>query len=49
MKDLLKKSMIILGVYVVFMIYLFAASERIERLENDNNLENTGVMINIGD
>lgn len=49
MKKLFKKGIIILGVYIIFMIYLFAVSERIERLDSDNNLENTGVAINIGE
>lgn len=49
MKKIFKNGIIILGAYVIFMIYLFAASERIERLDNNNNLENTGVAIKIGE
>lgn len=49
MKNLFKKGIIILGVYVIFTLYLFAVSERIERLDNGNKIENTGVAINIGE
>lgn len=47
MKKIIRKGIIILGVYVLFMTYLLVASERIERLENNNKTEKTSVAINI--
>ncbi len=37
MKKVLKEFVIILGVYIIFTLYLFVVSERIERLEENNN------------
>lgn len=47
MRSILKKGLIILGVYIIFIFYLFVASNRIERLDEENNLEKKGVVINI--
>lgn len=49
MKEIIRKGIIILGVYTIFTLYLFMVSDRIERLENNNGLEKSGVAINIGD
>ncbi len=49
MKNIIKKGLIVLGVYIIFTFYLFVASERIERLEQNNGIEKTGVMINISE
>ncbi len=46
MKNVLKKGIIILGVYIIFTLYLFVASERIERLDENNGTEKE-VAINI--
>ena len=47
MKNVLKKGIIILGVYIIFTLYLFVASERIERLENNSKIGNEEVTLNI--
>jgi len=47
MKNILKKGIIILGIYVILTLCLFVASERIERLDDNASLEKTGVAINI--
>ena len=39
MKEIKKKSAIIIGVYIIFTLYLFIASERIERLDENNGTE----------
>ncbi len=49
MKKVIRKGIIIFCVYLIFTLYLFLASARIERLENNNSLEKTGVSINIGE
>jgi hypothetical protein len=49
MKNILKKGLIILTVYLIFTLYLFAVSARIERLNNNESNEKVGVSINIGD
>ncbi|MBQ9019222.1 MAG: hypothetical protein IJ097_02785 [Bacilli bacterium] len=35
MKKIIKKGIIIVGIYAIFAAYLFMASDRIERLEQD--------------
>lgn len=38
MKKIIKKGIIIIGIYAIFTAYLLMASDRIERLEkNDSN------------
>lgn len=49
MKKVIRKGMIIIGVYLIFTLYLFAASARIERLEDNSELEKVRTVINIGD
>lgn len=49
MKEILKKSVIILGVYIIFILYLYVAIERIERLENGSQEKKSEVEINISE
>ena len=35
MKNIIKKGIVVLGIYAIFTGYLFMASDRIERLEQD--------------
>lgn len=50
MIQLIKKGIIILGVYSVFTAYLFFACDRIERLDEvDDSTEIVNVSINYGD
>ena len=44
-KKLLKRGLIIVGIYVVFTAYLFVASDRIERLDNNDDTEKVNVTI----
>ncbi len=44
MKNIIKKGIIVLGIYFVFTAYLFMASDRIERLEQDD-IEKVNVAI----
>lgn len=37
MKKIIKKGIIIAGIYLVFTAYIFMASDRIERLEKDDS------------
>ena len=46
MKNILKKGAIIVSIYLIFAVYLFCASERIERLEEDDYTEKVNVTIN---
>ena len=46
MKKILKKGLIIIGVYAIFTTYLFFASNRIERLDNNDDTEKVNVRIN---
>ncbi len=36
MKNIIKKGIIVVGIYTIFTAYLFMASDRIERLEQDD-------------
>ncbi len=47
MKNILKKGLVIMSIYLVFTFYLFLAADRIERLNKNAKLENTGYIINI--
>ena len=49
MKNLLKKGLILLVIYGVFTAYLFVASERIERLEHEDDSEKVNVSIIYGE
>ncbi len=46
MMNILKKGFILIGLYSIFTIYLFLASDRIERLENKEEREFVNVSIN---
>ena len=44
-----KKGMIILSIYVIFVLYLFVAAERIDRLEDNGFIEEkSGISVKIG-
>lgn len=45
MKNVLKKGLIIVGIYAIFTAYLFLASNRIERLDNNDDTEKVNVTI----
>ena len=45
MKKMLKRGLIIIGIYAIFTAYLFLASNRIERLDNNDNTEKVNVTI----
>ena len=49
MKEFLKKGLILLAVYGVFTAYLFLASERIERLDREDDSEKVNVSIIYGE
>ena len=45
MKKIIKKGIIIVGIYAVFAAYLLMASNRIERLDKSDNLEKVNVSL----
>ena len=45
MKKIIKKGIIIIGIYAIFTAYLLMASNRIERLDKDENLEKVNVSL----
>lgn len=47
MEKILKKGLIIGSIYLIFILYLFMACNRIERLDSNNNTENVGVSLNL--
>ncbi len=49
MINVLKKGIILLGVYSAFTAYLFLASERIENLDHKDREEIVNVSLNYGD
>lgn len=49
MENVLKKGIIIVGVYIIFTFYLLAVSERIERLEENGGTEKTSISLNISE
>ena len=49
MKKIIKKGIIIVGIYFVFTAYLFMASNRIERLDTESDLEKVNVSINFSE
>lgn len=49
MKDFLKKGLVFLVILAVFTTYLFLVSERIERLEHEDESEIVNVSILYGD
>ena len=49
MREFVKKGLILLGIYMVFTAYLFLASERIERLDQEDDSEIVNVSIIYGE
>jgi len=49
MKKMIKKGLILLLIYGVFTAYLFLASERIERLDQEDDSEIVNVSIIYGE
>ena len=45
MKSILKKGLIIVGIYAIFTAYLFMASDRIERLDKNDSTEKVNVSL----
>ncbi|MBQ6323252.1 MAG: hypothetical protein IJI22_00280 [Bacilli bacterium] len=45
MKKVLKRGLIIVGIYAIFTTYLFFASNRIERLNDNDDTEKVNVTI----
>ncbi len=49
MKELIKKGLILLGIYSFFTAYLFLASTRFEQIEKEEKEEIVNVTLNYGD
>ena len=49
MKKVLEKGLFLLSIYMVFTAYLFLASDRIENLENSDDIEYVNVAIKYHD
>ena len=49
MKKIIKKGIIIVGIYLVFAAYVLMASDRIERLDNNDNTEKVNVSLKFSD
>ena len=49
MKGMIKKGIIILGIYSLFTAYLFLASNRFEELEKEGKEEFVNVSLNYGE
>ena len=49
MKKIIKKGIIIISIYIVFTMYLFMASTRIERLDKNDNTEKVNVSLKFSD
>lgn len=45
MKKIIKKGIIIIGIYAIFTAYLLMASDRIERLEKNDSSELVNVSL----
>jgi len=45
MKKIIKKGIIIVGIYAIFAAYLLMASNRIERLDKNDDLEKVNVSL----
>lgn len=45
MKNILKKGLVILGIYGIFTAYLLFACDRIERLDNKDDSEKVNVSL----
>ena len=49
MKNVLKKGLVILGIYAIFTAYLLFACDRIERLDKNDNTEKVNVSLKFSD
>ena len=49
MKNIIKKGLIILGIYGVFTVYLLFACNRIERLDMKDDYEKVNVSLKFSD
>lgn len=45
MRNIIKKGIIIIGIYLVFAAYILMASNRIERLDKDDSTEMVNVSL----
>ena len=45
MKKIIKKGIIIVGIYAIFAAYILMASNRIERLDKNDDLEKVNVSL----
>lgn len=45
MKKIIKKGIIIVGIYLLFAAYILMASDRIERLDKNDNTEKVNVSL----
>ena len=45
MKKIIKKGIIIVGIYLVFAAYILMVSNRIERLDKSDNIEKVNVSL----
>ena len=45
MKKIIKKGIIIVGIYLLFAAYILMASNRIERLDKNDDLEKVNVSL----
>ena len=45
MKKIIKKGIIIVGIYAIFAAYILMASNRIERLDENDDLEKVNVSL----
>ena len=49
MKNIIKKGIIIVGIYLVFAAYILMASNRIERLDKNDSIEKVNVSLNFSE
>ena len=48
MKDVIKKGLIIVGIYLLFIAYIMFACNRMEKLDNQSDTKNVAVSLNFG-
>lgn len=46
MKDVVKKGLIIVGIYLLFIAYILFACDRIEKLDDQSDTKNVAVSLN---
>lgn len=49
MKKIIKKGIVIAGIYLVFTAYILMASNRIERLDKNDSTEKVNVSLKFSD